>query len=167
MNATVDPIPQSMHTVTPHLICRDALAAIAFYQQAFGAVEQHRLLTPEGKLLNGMIRIGDSAIMLVEEMPTWNAVSPLTLKGSPVTLHLSVDNADKAFARAVEAGATSVMAPADMFWGDRYGVLTDPFGHNWSLGHHVRDMSPEQMQAAANKAFLPPTHPQGEPTCAS
>jgi PhnB protein len=153
MNATVNPIPQSMHTVTPHLVCAHALAAIAFYKNAFGAVEQSCLLTPDGKLLHGMIRIGDSAIMLVEEMPTCNVVSPLTLKGSPVTLHLSVDNADKAFSRAVEAGATSVMAPADMFWGDRYGVLTDPFGHNWSVAHHVRDMSPEETQAAANAAF--------------
>jgi uncharacterized glyoxalase superfamily protein PhnB len=152
MNAQVKPIPEDMHSVTPHIVCRDAVAAIEFYKKAFGATDCGQMLAPNGKLIHGMIRIGDSAVMLAEETPDWGALSPLTLKGSPVTLHVYVENADQAFQRAIAAGATSVMEPADMFWGDRYGVLKDPFGHNWSIAHHVRDMSPEEMQAAATKA---------------
>jgi PhnB protein len=152
MNTQVKPIPDGMHSITPHIVCKDAPAAIEFYKKAFGAIDAGQMLAPNGKLIHGMIRIGDSAVMLAEETPEWGAVSPLTLKGSPVTLHLYVDNADAAFERAVAAGATSVMAPADMFWGDRYGVLKDPFGHSWSIAHHMRDMSPEEMQAGANKA---------------
>jgi PhnB protein len=152
MNAQVKPIPEDMHTVTAHIVCRDAVAAIEFYKKAFGATDCGQMLAPNGKLIHGMIRIGDSAVMLAEETPDWGALSPLTLKGSPVTLHVYVENADQAYQRAIAAGATSVMEPADMFWGDRYGVLKDPFGHNWSIAHHVRDMSPEEMQAAATKA---------------
>ncbi len=152
MNTQVKPIPDGMHSVTPHIVCADALAAIEFYKKAFGAIDAGKLLAPNGKLIHGMIRIGDSAVMLAEETPEWGAISPNTLKGTPVTLHLYVDNADTAFERAVAAGATSVMPVADMFWGDRYGVLKDPFGHSWSIAHHVRDMSPEEMQAAATKA---------------
>jgi PhnB protein len=152
MNTQVKPIPDDMHSITPHIVCKDAPAAIEFYKKAFGAIDAGQMLAPNGKLIHGMIRIGDSAVMLAEETPEWGAVSPLTLKGSPVTLHLYVDNADAAFERAVAAGATSVMPPADMFWGDRYGVLKDPFGHNWSIAHHMRDMTPEEMQAGAIQA---------------
>jgi PhnB protein len=152
MNTQVKPIPDGMHSITPHIVCKDAPAAIEFYKKAFGAIDAGQMLAPNGKLIHGMIRIGDSAVMLAEETPEWGAISPLTLKGSPVTLHLYVENADAAFERAIAAGATSVMAPADMFWGDRYGVLKDPFGHSWSIAHHMRDMSPEEMQAGANKA---------------
>ena len=152
MNTPVKPIPEGMHSVTPHIVCADALAAIEFYKKAFGAVEAGKLLAPNGKLIHGMIRIGDSPVMLAEETPEWGAIGPNTLKGTPVTLHLYVENADAAFERAVAAGATAVMPVADMFWGDRYGVLKDPFGHSWSIAHHVRDMSPEEMQAAATKA---------------
>jgi uncharacterized glyoxalase superfamily protein PhnB len=152
MNTQVKRIPEDMHTVTPHIVCRDAVAAIEFYKKAFGAIDCGQMLAPNGKLIHGMIRIGDSAVMLAEETPDWGAISPLTLKGSPVTLHVYVEDADQAFKRAIAAGATSVMEPADMFWGDRYGVLKDPFGHSWSIAHHARDMSPEEMQAAATKA---------------
>jgi uncharacterized glyoxalase superfamily protein PhnB len=152
MNTKVNPVPADMHTITPHIVCANAVAAIEFYKKAFGAIDAGQMLAPNGKLIHGMIRIGDSAIMLAEETPECNAISPNTLKGSPVTLHMYVDNADAAFERAIAAGATSVMPPADMFWGDRYGVLQDPFGHKWSIAHHVRDMSPEEMHAAAIKA---------------
>ncbi|NHZ94861.1 VOC family protein [Massilia sp. CCM 8734] len=145
----VERIPSDMHTVTPHLICADAVSAIDFYVKAFGATDAGKMLAPNGKLIHGMIRIGDSAIMLGEETPEWGALGPLTLKGSPVTLHLYVQDADAAFQRAVDAGATAVMPPADMFWGDRYGMVKDPYGHSWSLAHHVRDMSLEEMQAGA------------------
>jgi uncharacterized glyoxalase superfamily protein PhnB len=149
MESKVNPIPADMHTITPHLVCANAVAAIEFYEKAFGAIDAGQMLAPNGKLIHGMIRLGDSAIMLAEETPQCHTLSPATLKGSSVTLHMYVQNADAAFERAVAAGATSVMPPADMFWGDRYAVVTDPFGHNWSLAHHMRDVPPEEMQAAA------------------
>ena len=150
MNAQVRAIPEDMHSLTPHLVCANALEAIEFYKRAFGATGQQCMLTPDGKLMHGMIRIGDSALMLMEENKEWGAIGPSTLGGSPVTIHLSVKNCDEVFAKAVAAGAVAKMPPADMFWGDRYGVLTDPFGHSWSIATHIRDVSPEEMQAAVN-----------------
>jgi uncharacterized glyoxalase superfamily protein PhnB len=148
----VEPVPDGMHTITPHLVCRDAVAAIAFYQKAFGAVELARLPGPQGKLMHAMLRIGDSPLMLVDEFPDWGALGPQSLKGSPVTIHLYVADVDAAVERAVTAGARLTMPVADMFWGDRYGTIEDPFGHHWSIATHIRDMSPEEIQAAA-KAF--------------
>jgi uncharacterized glyoxalase superfamily protein PhnB len=150
----VKPVPDGMHTLTPHLVCRDAAAAIAFYQKAFGAVELARLPGPQGKLMHALLRIGDSPLMLVDEIPDWGALGPQSLKGSPVTLHLYVEDVDAAVERAVAAGARLTMPVADMFWGDRYGTLEDPFGHHWSIATHVRDLSPEEIQAAA-KATQP------------
>jgi uncharacterized glyoxalase superfamily protein PhnB len=144
----VKPIPEGMHSVTPHLVCAGAAEAIEFYKKAFGAVEQARLPGPQGKLMHAMIRIGDSAVMLVDEMPEWGALGPKALKGSSVTIHLYVDDADAFVARAVKAGAKVTMPVADMFWGDRYGKLEDPFGHHWSIGTHMRDVSMEEMQQA-------------------
>lgn len=143
-----DAIPEGMHTLTPHLICRDANAAIDFYEKAFGATAIARLPGPDGKLMHGMMRIGDSMVMLAEESPQWNSLSPLTLKNSPVVLHLYVPDADAAIEKARAAGATVTMPAADMFWGDRYGQVADPYGHRWSIAHHVRDVSPEEMQEA-------------------
>ncbi len=148
MTTEVRAIPEGMHTITPHLVCDGAAAAIDFYQKAFGAVEQGRLAGPNGKLMHAMLRIGDSALMLVDQFPEWGSMGPAALKGTPVTLHLYVDDVDAAFAKAVAAGATVKMAVADMFWGDRYGMVTDPFGHQWSLATHQRDVSPEEMQQA-------------------
>ena len=145
----VKPIPEGMHTVTPHLVCAGAADAIEFYKKAFGAVELHRLPGPDGKLMHGAIRIGDSVVMLVDENPAWNALGPKALKGSPVTLHLYVEDADAFFAKAVASGASAMMPVTEMFWGDRYGVVTDPFGHNWSIATHVRDATPEEMMEAA------------------
>jgi uncharacterized glyoxalase superfamily protein PhnB len=148
----VKAVPDGMHTITPHLVCRDAAAAIAFYQKAFGAVELARLPGPGGKLLHAMLRIGDSPLMLVDEFPDWGALGPQSLKGSPVTMHLYVEDVDAAVERAVAAGARLTMPVADMFWGDRYGTVEDPFGHRWSLATHIRDLSPEEIQAAAKAA---------------
>lgn len=148
---TVAAIPPDMHTVTPHLVCEGAAAALAFYQQAFNAVETARLADPKGKIMHASMRIGDSTIMLVDDYPDYGSLGPKALKGSPVTLHLYVADVDAAFAQAVAAGATARMAPADMFWGDRYGVLVDPFGHNWSIATHVRDMTPEEMRRAMDE----------------
>jgi PhnB protein len=144
----VKPIPDGMHTVTPHLICAGAADAIEFYKKAFNAVEEVRLPGPQGRLMHAMIRIEGSAVMLVDEMPEWGALSPKSLKGSPVTIHLYVENVDASVQRAVSAGAKITMPPADMFWGDRYCKLEDPFGHHWSVATHVRDVSPQEMQQA-------------------
>jgi uncharacterized glyoxalase superfamily protein PhnB len=137
-----------MHSVTPHLVCAGAAQAIEFYKKAFGAVEEGRMPGPDGKLMHAMIRIGDSAIMLADEMPEWGSLGPKALKGSPVTIHLYVEDADAFAKRAVEAGAKVTMPVADQFWGDRYGKLEDPYGHHWSVGTHVRDVSPDEMQRA-------------------
>ena len=144
----VKAIPQDMHVVTPHLVCAGAAKAIEFYKKAFGAIEGGRLPGPDGKLMHAMIRIGGDAIMLVDEMPQWGALGPKALKGSPVTIHLYVDDADAFAKRAAAAGAKITMPVADQFWGDRYGKLEDPFGHHWSVGTHVRDVSPDEMQKA-------------------
>ena len=142
------PIPDGMHTVTPHLICAGAAEAIDFYKKAFGAVELSRIPGADGKIMHASIRIGDSVIMLNDEMPQWESFGPKSLKGSPVTIHLYVENADASFEQAVRAGAQVTIPLADMFWGDRYGKLDDPFGHHWSIATHIRDVSPEEMQKA-------------------
>ncbi len=147
----VKPVPEGMHTVTPHLVCAGAAEAIEFYKKAFGAVEMARLPGPQGKLAHAMIRIGDSVVMLVDEFPEMGALSPSSLKGSPVTIHLYVDNVDATVERAVKAGAKITMPVADQFWGDRYGQLVDPFGHRWSVGTHVRDVSMQEMRQAMQK----------------
>jgi len=144
----VPPIPDGFHALTPHLTCADAARAIDFYVAAFGAVELSRLPGPGGVLMHALLRIGDSPIMLNEAMPECGNPGPLALKGSPVTIHLYVADADATFARAVAAGATATMPPADMFWGDRYGQVVDPFGHRWSIATHRRDVTAEQMREA-------------------
>jgi PhnB protein len=151
MNAQVKAIPEDMHSLTPHLVCVNALEAIEFYKRAFGAKDGGVMLTPDGKLMHAQIRIGDSCVMLMEENKQWGALGPTSLGGSPVTLHLYVNDCDAVYAKAVAEGATDKMAPSDMFWGDRYGVLVDPYGHNWAIATHVRDVSPEDMQAAIAK----------------
>lgn len=148
----VKPVEDGMHTVTPHIVCAGAADAIAFYKKAFGAEEVMRMPGPDGKLWHAMIRIGDSMVMMADEFEQWESFGPLKLKGTPVTLHLSVPNVDEVFQRAVDAGATVKMPVADMFWGDRYGIVEDPFGHRWSIATHIRDVSPEQMAAEMAKA---------------
>lgn len=147
----VKAIPDGMHSVTPHLVCAGAADAIEFYKKAFNAVEGGRLPGPQGKLMHAMIRIEDSAVMLVDEMPEWGALGPKSLKGSPVTIHLYVEDVDAVAACAVAAGAKVTMPVADMFWGDRYGRLEDPFGHHWSVATHIRDVTPAEMQDAMRK----------------
>jgi uncharacterized glyoxalase superfamily protein PhnB len=144
----VDKIPAGMTAVTPHLVCAGAAEAIEFYKKAFGATEEARMPGPDGRLMHAMIRFGGHAIMLVDEMPEWGSLGPKALKGSPVTIHLYTEDADTLFARAEKAGAKVVMPIADMFWGDRYGVVEDPFGHKWSIATHQRDVTPADMDAA-------------------
>lgn len=143
----VKPIPEGMHSLTPHLVCADAAAAIEFYKKAFNAVEVMRLPGPDGKLMHASLRVGDSALMLVDESPDWGMLGPKALKGTPVTIHLYVPDTDAAVAQAVAAGAKVTMPAADMFWGDRYAQLEDPFGHRWSVATHQRDLSLQQIQA--------------------
>jgi PhnB protein len=141
----VSPIPSGYHSLTPYLVCRGASAAIAFYVKAFGAKEKGRFPGPDGKLMHAEIRIGDSIVMLGDEMPQMGTTAPPTIGGTATGLFLYVKNVDEAFARAVAAGATAEMPPKDMFWGDRYAKLADPFGHKWSLATHIEDISPKEM----------------------
>ncbi|KVD15790.1 VOC family protein [Burkholderia ubonensis] len=152
MSTSVKPIPEGMRTLTPHLICAGAADAIEFYRQAFNAVERVRLPGPNGKLMHACLTIGDSTLMLVDEMPEHGALGPKALKGTPVCLHLFVPDVDAAIAQAVAAGAKVTMPAADMFWGDRYGQVEDPFGHRWSLATHQRDLTPEQIRDAMASA---------------
>jgi PhnB protein len=144
--AAVKRIPDGMHSLTSHLVCAGAADAMAFYKKAFNAVETARMPGPDGKLMHGAVRIGDSTLMLVDENVQCGMLGPKALKGSPVTIHLYVDDADATMAQAVAAGAKVTMPVADMFWGDRYGVLEDPYGHRWSVATHVRDLTSEEIQ---------------------
>ncbi len=141
-------IPDGHHAITPHLVVKGASEAIKFYERAFGAKELSRMpfTGPDGqeKILHAALQIGDSRLFLVDEVPQQGAIAPG--EHSPVILHHYVTDIDAAFARAVEAGAKVVMPPVDMFWGDRYCRLIDPFGHHWSMGEHIEDVTPEQMK---------------------
>ena len=150
-NAAVKPIPDGMHSLTPHLICAGAADAIEFYKKAFNAIDQARLPGPDGKLMHAAVRIGDSTLMLVDENPQCGALGPKALKGSPVAIHLYVGDVDATVAQAVAAGAKITMPVADMFWGDRYGQLEDPFGHRWSVATHMRDLSAEEIKQGMAK----------------
>jgi len=154
MAAPVKPIPEGLHTITPHLTVRDGAKLIEFYKRAFGAKEIRRSVTPDGKsLLHAELQIGDSRLFLNDEFPEMGACSPLGTNGKPVQIHLYVEDVDSLYQRAVSAGARVVMPLADQFWGDRYGVVEDPSGHRWALASHVRDMTPEQMKQAAAAMF--------------
>ena len=149
--SSVKPIPEGMHSLTPHLVCAGAADAIEFYKKAFGAIETSRMPGPQGRLMHAAVRIGDSTLMLVDEMPEWGALGPKALKGSPVTVHLYVEDVDATVAKAVAAGAKVTMPVAEMFWGDRYGQLEDPFGHRWSVATHTRDLTPAQISDGMQK----------------
>jgi uncharacterized glyoxalase superfamily protein PhnB len=139
---------RSMSALSPHLVVDGAAKAIDFYSEAFGAEEMARLPGPDGRLMHGCVRISGQTVMLVDENRQYGLLSPTALGGTAVTLHLVVPDVDAAFARAVAAGATVTMPVADQFWGDRYGVLKDPFGHSWSLATTVREVSLEEARAA-------------------
>lgn len=150
----VKPIPEGFNTVTPHITCKGASDAIEFYKKAFGAEDLGIMLMPDGEtVMHAMIRIGDSMIMLHDEFPDHGKLGPDSLGGSSVTMHLYVEDADFFFERAVQAGAKVTMPLEDTFWGDRYGTLEDPFGHHWSVATHIRDVSPEEMEKAAEEMF--------------
>jgi PhnB protein len=148
----VKPIPSGHPAIVPHLVVRGAAEAIDFYIRAFGAEEIACMTMPDGKgILHAELKIGTARLFLCDETPTMERwVSPKSLNGTTVALNLWTDDADQVFAQAVKAGAKVVMPLADMFWGDRYGRLKDPFGHEWAVAQHVRDLSPAEMARAAS-----------------
>jgi uncharacterized glyoxalase superfamily protein PhnB len=155
--AKARPVPQGFHTLTPHLVIEGAAQAIEFYKKAFGAKEVSRMPAPDGeRLMHADIVIGDSHVMLADDFPEYCdgvSRSPRKLGGSPVTLHRYVADVDAALKQAVAAGAKETMPATDMFWGDRYGKVEDPFGHDWSIATHTADLTPEEMMKAAASAF--------------
>ena len=153
MAPKVNPIPQGYHTVTPSLVVQEGAKALEFYQKAFGAEETLRMPGPGGTILHAEFRIGDSVLMLMDEMPDMGSKSPKTLGGTSVGFYVYVENVDAAWKRAVDAGAKQVMPLQDMFWGDRTGRVEDPFGHKWNLAQHVGDPTPEEIQKG-QEAFL-------------
>lgn len=160
MAAQVKKIPEGYHSVTPYLVVADAARAIDFYKQVFGASELVRMGAPGGKVGHAELKIGDSMVMLSDEMGENR--SPQTLGGSPVSIFLYVDDVDSVFNQAIKAGAKSDASPADMFWGDRYGKLTDPFGHMWAIATHVEDIAPEDMRKRAEAAMAQMTQAAGQ-----
>ncbi|HTU23906.1 MAG TPA: VOC family protein [Pirellulales bacterium] len=151
------PIPPGFEGIIPHLVCDGAAEAMDFYKKAFGAEELSRLLAPDGKrIMHAAMRIGSSIFFLVDDFKEYcggKSNSPKGLSGTPVTLHHYVADCDAAIKRAVDAGAAIAMPPADMFWGDRYGMVTDPFGHKWSFATHKKDVAPAELQTAMKEAF--------------
>ena len=153
----VRPIPEGYHSLTPYLVLSGAAEALEFYKKAFGAVEEGRVPAPDGKrIMHAALRVGKSYIFLVDDFPEFcggKSATAISLKGTPVTIHHYVENCDAAIKRATDAGAKVEMPPADMFWGDRYGSVVDPFGHKWSFATHVKDLTPAEMEAGMKQAF--------------
>ena len=145
--AKVKPIPEGTHTITPSLVVKGGRKAIEYYKTAFGAKELSVMYGMDGKsVMHAELQIGDSKIYIGDETPEMGAVSPQTLGGTPVSLNIYTEDCDAMFKRAVSAGATVKMPLADMFWGDRYGKLTDPFGHTWGIATHKEDVSDAEME---------------------
>lgn len=152
MNDNVQPIPEGFHTLTPHLVVKRADEALDFYVDAFGAVVDAVLRSPEGLVMHAAVRIGDSKLLLNDEFPQWGVVGPETLEGTPVTIHMYCADVDAAWERARKAGCRIGMELQDTFWGDRYGMLLDPFGHHWALAQRIKNLTPEQISAASRRA---------------
>jgi PhnB protein len=147
------PIPEGYHTVTPYLAVDDAASAIEFYKRAFGATERSRMDGPDGKVAHAEIQIGDSIIMTSDPFPQGQHKPPKELGGSSVGIFLYVEDVDSVVQDAVDAGATITMPVENMFWGDRFGQVSDPFGHIWQIATHVEDVSPEDMAERAKEAM--------------
>ncbi len=159
MTKATQAIPPGFHTITPRLVIKGAAKAIEFYKKAFGAEELRRMPTPDGRLMHAALRIGDSVLFLCDEFPEHcaNSASPETLKKTHATMHLYVEDADAALQKAIEAGATELMPVQDMFWGDRYGGLVDPFGQTWSIASRIEDLTPEEMKKRMETGCAPAT----------
>src|SRR6185295_20341033 len=156
MSKSTQPIPPGHEHLIPHLVVNNCANAIEFYKKAFGAEEIHRMPEPGGKrIMHAALRVGNGFLFLNDEFPEacgGKSLSPTALKGTPATFHQYVTDCDAAIKRAQDAGATVLMPASDMFWGDRYGVVTDPFGHQWSFATHIKDLTPEQMEAGMKEA---------------
>jgi PhnB protein len=153
MAGKVSPVPAGYHTATPYLVVNDANGAIDFYKKAFGAKEIMRMQGPGGKIGHAELKIGDSVVMLSDEMPGGRGKSPKSLGGSTASVFLYLENVDSVFKQAVAAGAKTEMELQNQFWGDRFGQLSDPFGHLWGLATHVEDVAPEEMEKRAREAM--------------
>jgi PhnB protein len=158
MAKQTEAIPKNYHTVTPSLMVDGAAKAIDFYKKALGAEEIMRFPGPDGRIMHAEIRIGDSVIMLGDEMPEQGARGPKSIGGTPVSFFVYRENVDAAWKRAIDAGAKEVMPLIDQFWGDRAGCLVDPFGHKWWLAQHVKDLTPEELHNAAEAFFSQPAN---------
>lgn len=152
MRSNVKPIPEGYHSVTPYLIVKGAAKAIGFYKQAFGATETLRVPQPDGRIVHAELKIGDSTIMLADEFPERNIRGPESLGGTPVTMHLYIEDVDMVAQRAVAAGAKEIRPVQDQFYGDRSGMFADPFGHQWNISTHVEDLSAEEVGKRAAAA---------------
>jgi PhnB protein len=146
-------IPKGYHTVTPSIVVAGAAKAIDFYKKALGAEEIMRFPGPDGKIMHAEIRIGDSVIMLVDEMPDQGGRGPKLIGGTPVSFFIYGEDVDAAWKRAVDAGAKPIMPLDDQFWGDRTGLLEDPFGHHWWLAQHIQDLTPEELRTRSEAFF--------------
>ena len=146
-------LSRGVSPLSPHLIVAGAADAIKFYQRAFDAQELIKLEGPDGQLMHACVSINGSSVMLVDENPQWKALGPKALGGTPVTIHLMVDDVDKVTNQAIAAGAKVIMPVADMFWGDRYGIVEDPFGHHWSIATTTKVMTEAEIKAASQKAM--------------
>lgn len=161
---SLTPVPNGQHTLTPYLKIRGVKKALEFYKKAFGAEEAYHLDGPGGTIMHAEMRLGDSKIMMTDENPQWNCMSPQAVGNTTVTIHMYVPDVDAVFAQAVAAGAKADMPPQDMFWGDRFGKVTDPFGHEWTIATPKEKLSPQQMAERAKVAFeqmaqqQPPKH---------
>ena len=149
----VKPVPDGYHTITPYLVVNDAAGAIEFYQKAFGAKEYARMPGPTGKVMHAELKIGDSMLMLSDEMPQSDAKAPSSIGGTSCSVFLYVEDVDALFKQATAAGAKTIMPPMDMFWGDRFGKLTDPFGHSWGMATHKEDLTPEEVDRRGKEAM--------------
>jgi PhnB protein len=151
--STVKAIPAGHRTVTPYLAIKNAAKALEFYKKAFGAMESYKLMIPDGRLGHAEIRLGDSMIMLADEFPEYGGKAPETLGGSPVSIHLYVEDVDSFFKKALAAGAKEIKPVMDQFYGDRSGQLEDPFGHLWWIATHKEDIALEEMQKRVQAMF--------------
>ena len=140
------PVPEGYHTLIPYIAVDDATAAIDFYQRAFGAKERLRMAGPAGMIAHAELEIGDSIVMLSDPFPQSSSRPPKELGGTSAGIFVYVDNVDELYKQAIDAGATSTMEPENMFWGDRFGSVMDPFGHSWQIATHVEDVAPEEME---------------------
>ena len=159
----VAPIPAGYYTLTPYLICRGAAKAIEFYKKAFDAKEKVRMSAPDGSVAHAELKIGNSIVMLGDENPAMGQTAPETVGGTATGLFIYTANVDKAYAKAIAAGARTEQPPTDMFWGDRYAKFSDPFGHKWSMATHIEDLSPKEMAKRGAEAMAQMAAAAGKP----